>query len=136
MLEFIGGAILGGMMSGGSGSKTSPTYSRTEVHEHRAPTDASVKLLMEMEDAAKKKFLGAFVTRNNDFHATLVQSYINPLIQTFETHVVFKLNGRDYVTQVDMDSLISNISKVEAEVIMFEKVSQVIALQLMRQIKS
>jgi hypothetical protein len=32
--------------------------SRTEVHEHRAPTDASVKLLREMEAAALAKILG------------------------------------------------------------------------------
>jgi hypothetical protein len=34
-------------------------HHRTEVHEHRAPTDASVKLLREMEQAALDKVLGA-----------------------------------------------------------------------------
>lgn len=33
-------------------------HHRSEVHEHRAPTDASVKLLKEMEQAALEKILG------------------------------------------------------------------------------
>jgi hypothetical protein len=33
------------------------SYQRTEVHEHRAPTDASVKLLREMEQAALDKIM-------------------------------------------------------------------------------
>lgn len=33
-------------------------HHRSEVHEHRAPTDASVRLLREMEQAALDKILG------------------------------------------------------------------------------
>lgn len=38
-----------------------------EVHEFRAPTDKSVELLKEMEEAALNKFLGTYKIQNNLF---------------------------------------------------------------------
>ena len=37
----------------------------SEVHEHRAPTDASVRLLREMEDKATKNLLSRSIINNN-----------------------------------------------------------------------
>jgi hypothetical protein len=42
------------------GSRTSHHHHRAEVHEHRAPTDESVRLLREMEQAAEQKLLDSF----------------------------------------------------------------------------
>ena len=64
MLEFIGGAVVGGLLGGGGSHTThvhnkGPSFpSQINVHEHRAPTDQSVELLFEMEEAARKKFVG------------------------------------------------------------------------------
>lgn len=65
--------------------------SRT-IHEHRAPTDESVKLLMEMEQKALEKLLSITRLENNTLNA------VWSTFQTFEDarfHIVcrYQLNG-------------------------------------------
>lgn len=40
------------------------------VHEHRAPTDESVRLLKDMEEAAKEKIVASLYTPQNTFGST------------------------------------------------------------------
>lgn len=42
-----------------------------EVHEHRAPTDASVALLKEMETAARNKIVESIKVTGNSFEAVV-----------------------------------------------------------------
>lgn len=64
----------------------------TTVTEKRAPTDESVRLMMEMEAAVEKKFLGQFKTDPNTLDATVVvfSDYMN-----WETVyvILYKING-------------------------------------------
>lgn len=50
-----------------------PTYvdRHVDIHEHRAPTDASVSLLRELESAALKKTEEAIVVSNNKFECVI-----------------------------------------------------------------
>ncbi len=63
------------------------------VHEHRAPTDASVKLLMEMEQAAEAKVIEAIHVGNTVFEC-VVHMERNYLADDILLRAVFKLNGR------------------------------------------
>lgn len=47
-------------------------HHRSEVHEHRAPTDDSVKLLREMEQAALDKVMGTFRLEGCEVDCVLV----------------------------------------------------------------
>lgn len=47
-------------------------YSRTEIHEHRAPTDKSVKLLKEMEAAAREKVIASIPLAANGFEGRIL----------------------------------------------------------------
>lgn len=69
--------------------------SRIDVHEERAPTDASVKLLREMEQAARDSVLNTFSV-DNVFKAKLVELRINPLTDDAELWCVFTLNGEQF----------------------------------------
>lgn len=42
----------------------------SQIHEHRAPTDESVRLLSEMERAAEKKLISVTRLESNTLHAT------------------------------------------------------------------
>lgn len=53
--------------------RTRTEYVTREVHEHRAPTDKSVELLMEMEKAAKDKIVEAVHVKSNDFECVVHQ---------------------------------------------------------------
>lgn len=75
-----------------------PSTIEITKHEHRAPTDASVRLLREMEEKAREQVALSMVT-NNAVSACAV--YFRDVTQ--DAVVAFKLNGQEYVTRsVDM----------------------------------
>lgn len=47
--------------------ETHQHHHHTEVHEHRAPTDESVRLLKEMEETAREKIIASFPLGSNEF---------------------------------------------------------------------
>ena len=71
------------------------------VHEHRAPTDESVKLLREMEDAAKKKVIASYQIDNNGYTA-LMQMERDDLNDTYKGRVICELNGRRINVELTM----------------------------------
>jgi len=66
-----------------------------EVKEFRAPTDASVKLLMEMEQEAQKKFVKGFVIKDTVVDGVVCQFSTNNVFRT-RIWVHFILNGEDF----------------------------------------
>ena len=52
-------------------SRTERYSHQTEVHEHRASTDESVKLLAEMEEKAREKLLAAVPLNSNQFEGVM-----------------------------------------------------------------
>jgi hypothetical protein len=73
---------------------------RIDVHEHRAPTDASVQALRELEAAALKRVIKAHVVGYNAFSVVAVEMAPDVASGTHSIHVAFTLNGREYDTAV------------------------------------
>jgi hypothetical protein len=69
--------------------------SRINVHEHRAPTDASVQLLADMEKKTLDKVLAS--VRLTDCPVDCVIHHLKSLV-TQRTHfiILYKLNGKEY----------------------------------------
>ena len=68
-------------------------YVTKTIHEHRAPTDESVKLLKELEDAALDKFLGRVVV-DNEIKAQ-IECMFNPLTCSKDFYIRLKVNGKE-----------------------------------------
>ena len=73
--------------------ETRTEYVTREVYEHRAPTDASVKLLREMEQAAEAKVIEAVRVGNTSFEC-VVHREQDMMSDQVLFRAVFKLNGR------------------------------------------
>ena len=73
--------------------ETRTEYVTREVHEHRAPTDASVKLLREMEQAAEAKVIEAVRVGNTSFECVVHQAH-DVMSDQVLFRAVFKLNGQ------------------------------------------
>lgn len=73
-----------------------PAYAQ-HVHEHRAPTDASVKLLNEMRDKTLANIVASIPVEWNGFNAN-VAHYRDPSAPWDEIIMIkFDLNGQDCV---------------------------------------
>ena len=73
--------------------ETRTEYVTKTVHEHRAPTDASVKLLREMEQAAEAKVVNAVRVGNTSFEC-VVHREVDNMNDQAVFRAVFKLNGK------------------------------------------
>lgn len=73
-----------------------------EVHEHRAPTDASVQLLREMEQAAEAKRIAGMRLENNNFKGVVE---VFRRVEDFSTVAAarFDLNGKRLTAQIHDD---------------------------------
>lgn len=60
-----------GMGAALAARRSEHVYERREIHEHRAPTDESVRLLKEMEEKAREKMLAAVPLKSNAFEGVL-----------------------------------------------------------------
>ena len=67
--------------------------SRVNVTENRAPTDDSVRLLSEMEEAARKKITESTTVHNTEFTCKL-HKYHDALNCSDNYAVIYTLNGR------------------------------------------
>ena len=64
----------------------------TTVHEHRAPTDASVRLLKEMEEAATKKVVKS-IHVGNTLVECVVHTWLDVMSDCIRMRAIFKVNG-------------------------------------------
>lgn len=83
-----------------------PRYPQT-VHEHRAPTDESIKLYKEMLEKARAEVVSVVLNdlpQNVLSHATIRMeaSYMTGDISAM---VAFRLNGVDHKIKLDLDDL-------------------------------
>lgn len=77
--------------------------STINVHEHKAPTDESVKLMEEMHDKALKNIIAKVKVEDN-----LVSGYVFLISQPtnmFEYKLVFKfkINGQEFTVEKEVD---------------------------------
>lgn len=74
-------------------------YITKEVHEYRAPTDESVKLLREMEQKAKNEVVKSIQLGSNYLKANVYLS-LDPMSFNNMFRVVFDINGHSYVSDI------------------------------------
>ena len=72
------------------------------VTEKRAPTDESVRLLKEMEEAARNKVLETIVVADTSFQCK-IHKVMDPLNGQDIYNVVFSLGGQKRRTEVRID---------------------------------
>lgn len=72
--------------------------------EKRAPTDESVRLLKEFEDAAEKKILEVIRFEDNDVRGLVVASQRRPtMMASIDYCYRFTLNGKKYDNRIAID---------------------------------
>ena len=81
---------------------TARNYNKTTITEKRAPTDESVRLLKEMEEAAREKLLESVsVYGDNEFNCTLsVEECFGRLGRKMIVH--FTLNGQRESMEIEL----------------------------------
>jgi len=70
--------------------------SRIDVHEHKAPTDESVKLLNEFEEKAKENIIAVYRIEENNINAVAILYQDNVCQDAINYFLKFNLNGREY----------------------------------------
>lgn len=94
------------------------------VHQHRAPTDESVRLLREMEQAAREKVTQSIRLENSPIDA-VVHAQCDPMTGDREFVVFIKINGKrlevrktfrdfDLTTQAIANGLLESVSTLIA----------------------
>jgi hypothetical protein len=101
--------------------------SRIDVHEHRAPTDASVTLLKEMESAAVDRITKAVRLENNDVKLVL-NHYRDPMTDDTVVVYYFMLNNKRINGKVSIPSYIEMVEKVDT---LISDVSRCLATELL-----
>jgi hypothetical protein len=76
---------------------------RIDVHEHRAPTDSAVKLLMEMEEKAMANIVGRISTPASTGIASEWIVSQDPTNDTLVFHCVYSINGKRETFKVTKD---------------------------------
>ncbi len=77
--------------------------SNVTITENRAPTDESVKLLKEMEQAARDKVVETTIVKDTHFECKIHKSVdMFSLMDIYS--VIYSLNGRKQTTQVRVDN--------------------------------
>jgi len=79
-----------------------PAYAQT-VHEHRAPTDDSVKLLREMEETSKESIIGSCLIEDNTLNGLVVifQRQASGFMSRV-AYIRFTFNGKEHVIKEEL----------------------------------
>jgi hypothetical protein len=75
------------------------------VHEHKAPTDESIRLMEEMHDKAIKNIIAKVKVEDNlvNGECFLVQQQWNPQ-NDFKIYFKFKINGKEFTLEKELSS--------------------------------
>lgn len=85
-----------------------PSYPQTvNIHEHRAPTDDSIRLANEMREKIEESVVVAQIRGENSLQGEMIEVAITGLGRT--VYCGFKLNGKDICARVELDSLLSQV---------------------------
>lgn len=76
--------------------------SNVTITEKRAPTDESVRLLNEMEQAARNKVVETTIVKDTHFECKIHKS-VDALSMQDVYGVIYSLNGRQQTTEVRVD---------------------------------
>lgn len=73
------------------------------THEHRAPTDESLKLLREMQDKARAE-VERHVRLDNCEASAVIYRHHDLLVQQDKFKILYKLNGKQFDVMCDFDA--------------------------------
>lgn len=100
------------------------------VHEHRAPTDESIKLLNELSDKTLKNIIHSFSTSNNTLQTSWAV-YVDQLQHKRIALCKFVLNGKEHGFQVDIPEWEVQ-SKEELVMRLYSKVTERLAEEMLK----
>jgi PAB1-binding protein PBP1 len=116
-------------------------YEKT-VHEYRAPTDESVKLLNEFKEKATENILSSFKLKDNIMEVNGFFIRRDAVSWTIDIYCRFKLNGKEFNLKESFDAqefrkdidYNYNVESYKNAVLrlVYTKVSEIIALELIR----
>jgi hypothetical protein len=108
------------------------TEVHTEVVERRAPTDASVQLLKEMEAAALDKVLDAYVARGNHVEGgVLVMDHFGPGGPEVAFVIRFCLNGCNHKIIERVDRMDREMAPEKARQLFADALARAIGRELL-----
>lgn len=99
----------------------------TTVHEHRAPTDDSVRLLKEMEQAAREKVVSSVRVENTKIDCVL-HAMNDPFNCSTKVAAHIRINGHDIEVLADINE---GATREQAALLMVDAVSKRIAVELL-----
>ena len=106
--------------------KTRTEYVTREVHEHRAPTDESVKLLREMEAAADAKRIASFKLDANNLKG-VIEVWHEQHNYRVCARAVFDINGSRHTATADIQPSSDGFHKVELMQALHAKIAETVA---------
>jgi len=104
------------------------------VHQHRAPTDESVRLLKEFQDKAVNELYNAVTLDTNTFKAKWVYHW-NPMSFGQKATCLFDLNGERHRLEIDLPDY-CNTDKEHVQQIMEavqKEVARILSIELFMQ---
>lgn len=97
-------------------------------HEHRAPTDDSVKLLIEMQEKAEKSILEQIHTEDNSFNMVGIYFGNANMMGNITLHIRFWLNNKSHTLSHEIPHLEwRSMDKYRKVKILYEQVAFYIA---------
>lgn len=99
------------------------------IHEHRAPTDESVKLLREMEKEARERVISSFVFSDNQVKGSVVVM-LNVMTSDKTVYIRYSLNGTEHKEEFTIQDIEILIDRTEALKLLIERLSWRIAVNL------
>ena len=81
-----------------------PYEKKVTVHEHRAPTDESVKLLNEMQEKALRNIIATIKIEQNFLKAAAIYFRDDVVKDRMTYHIRFELNGKEYRIEGHIDN--------------------------------
>ena len=103
-----------------------PSHTTATVHEHRAPTDDSLRLLREMEEKIEKKYLNSLNLKDNIIEVELCRS--TDMYGTF-IHLFFKINGKPVRASANLE-----YNTESAAALAVNELSKILAVEMMMQL--
>lgn len=110
-------------------TRTEHVHHTATVHEHRAPTDASVALLKEMEAAAEKKLIESVHVGNTAFEC-VIHTWHDLASDCLRMRAVFKLNGQKETAEHEFRAYGGDTAEVHAWRELRDKIAEVIATKM------
>lgn len=104
------------------------------IHEHKAPTDESVKILREMEGAARESVLSVHKFEDNELNGIVVQMMMDHFKPYSKLYIRFTLNGKKFAFTEKLDDVGFAINREKAACALMEGVREAIFENLLPEI--